>query len=361
MTILPTQNSFFEEFEKRESENTQKPRNLYSNTNKTEGLGKAAFIEGNKAFSKARKGSLKGKYFEFMSTRIKGGEGNLYGISKKCDWYIGRGGIRKKTEVPKTIFLSTTSKDHFALFVDEILPTLKEDFVLIIGGSSRTFPVGDKCLGVRYERFMTEDNIKRYPTLMENKYLKGCFVENLDRADEGLNPLPIGILPYQVKIEPLAKVSFKNRLIKAMCIQRPGVGPQFKERREVTRKCKTVWRNCVSHRDKCTRVEFLDFLRKHSFCICVHGNGIDPCPKAWEALSMGCIPIMKHSSLDEAYSRFPVVFVDSWDKKNITLNKLQKWRDELRPRFENPKLRAKVIKMLGVDYWWDIILSKLQS
>lgn len=62
--------------------------------------------------------------------------------------------------------------------------------------------------------------------------------------------------------------------------------------------------------------------------ICVHGGGIDPSPRAWEALLCGCIPIMQSTTLDEAYSQFPVIFVDKWDSDTITKEKIANWKKE---------------------------------
>ena len=33
---------------------------------------------------------------------------------------------------------------------------------------------------------------------------------------------------------------------------------------------------------------------------------LDPSPKAWEAIIAGTIPIIEHSTLDDAYSQLPV-------------------------------------------------------
>jgi hypothetical protein len=305
-----------------------------------------------------------GKVFEFMSTRIQKQkdctEEDLHGISKRCDWFINDLVLLKKKEVPKTIFMTSRNPSDFAFFVNELLPTLNEDFVLILGSSDQTFPAGD---GDSRSAYMTLENLKLYPTLMKNKYLKGCFAENLDRVGRGLHPLPLGVLPYKDvdEVPPLEKVELKTRSLKALCIQREREGAQWKDRLEVTKKCKNEWKKFVDYKAACDRPEFLNLLKKYSFCVCVHGGGIDPSPKAWEALAMGCIPIIQHSTLDEAYSRFPVAFVNSWGKKSLTKEKLQKWQSELGPRFTDPKLRAEVVKMLGVEYWWDIILSKLNS
>ena len=52
----------------------------------------------------------------------------------------------------------------------------------------------------------------------------------------------------------------------------------------------------------------------YPFIACVHGAGIDPSPKAWEALLVGTIPIIQHSTLDNAYERLPVMFVNEWSE-----------------------------------------------
>jgi hypothetical protein len=63
-------------------------------------------------------------------------------------------------------------------------------------------------------------------------------------------------------------------------------------------------------------------MKDAQFCICARGGGYDPSPKAWSALINGCIPIIQHSPVDEAYSRFPVVFVDDWTPESLSEDKL---------------------------------------
>lgn len=67
------------------------------------------------------------------------------------------------------------------------------------------------------------------------------------------------------------------------------------------------------------------------FIACIHGGGIDPSPKAWEALMVGTIPIIQHSTLDDAYSRLPVMFVHDWSEI-----------------FENPDVESKFLLCLLV-------------
>ena len=63
----------------------------------------------------------------------------------------------------------------------------------------------------------------------------------------------------------------------------------------------------------------------------VDGGGLDPSPKAFEAVLSGSIPIIQHYPGDDAYREFPVVFVDDWDVKTITGERLAVWPDKLTP------------------------------
>jgi hypothetical protein len=50
---------------------------------------------------------------------------------------------------------------------------------------------------------------------------------------------------------------------------------------------------------------------KYAFVISPHGNGLD-CHRTWEALSLGCIVIVKSSPLDLLYKDLPVLIVSDW-------------------------------------------------
>ena len=128
--------------------------------------------------------------------------------------------------------------------------------------------------------------------------------------------------------------------------------------------------------------QFLSFLMNTSFTACAHGGGVDPAPKAFEALAAGSIPIIASSALDAAYRdaprtqaitlfpaqtgsrhsfvtsninetrryrKLPVVVIDSWDDPNVlTDDKLRKWREQLAPVFER---RAEFEWRLTVGFW----------
>lgn len=59
-----------------------------------------------------------------------------------------------------------------------------------------------------------------------------------------------------------------------------------------------------------------DYLREIThfrYILSPWGNGLD-CHRTWEALCMGCIAIVKTSTLDPLYKDLPVIIVNDWDQ-----------------------------------------------
>ena len=59
-------------------------------------------------------------------------------------------------------------------------------------------------------------------------------------------------------------------------------------------------------------------MSETAFVLSPHGNGLD-CHRTWEALALGCIPIVKKSSIDPLYNNLPVLIVDNWSDINQEL------------------------------------------
>ncbi len=66
------------------------------------------------------------------------------------------------------------------------------------------------------------------------------------------------------------------------------------------------------------RIQSFENQIKFAFVISPHGNGLD-CHRTWEALCIGCIPIVKTSPLDILYNELPVLIVKNWSDVNINL------------------------------------------
>lgn len=108
------------------------------------------------------------------------------------------------------------------------------------------------------------------------------------------------------------------------------------------------WVTTETHQPTWTsRRQFLMQLRRHPFCICPRGNGLDT-HRMWEALYMGCIPIVVDHPAWASFRSLPIWFVK--DFTEVTLERLRTCYREFsqRPDWQLDRLRA--------SYWKTWIL-----
>lgn len=89
--------------------------------------------------------------------------------------------------------------------------------------------------------------------------------------------------------------------------------------------------------------------KKYKFILSPFGTGID-CHRTWEAIMLGCIPIVKSSGIDELFDDLPVVIVQDWDE--LTEDYLNEKYDEITI---NKKEQEYNYNKLYFNYWKDKI------
>lgn len=99
--------------------------------------------------------------------------------------------------------------------------------------------------------------------------------------------------------------------------------------------------------------QYLIQLQQYKFVLSPAGNGPDA-HRTWEALMMGCIPVVLRGPFDELYSGLPVLMLDSWDE--LAPKTLEQAYTRLRYgqhifRFEK----------LFTPYWFRIIDQAIQN
>ena len=115
-----------------------------------------------------------------------------------------------------------------------------------------------------------------------------------------------------------------------------------------------------------SHAEYLKLLRSLPFIACPHGGGVDPSPKAWEAILVGTIPIIERSIVVDAYEHLPVVIVDSWEhlfhlNDSAMEYSLTQWITSLKPYYiEGSELRNQTLEVLYhcfcmSDYLWQLL------
>ena len=131
--------------------------------------------------------------FLFHSTR-RYPDDDQYCIGNNCDWYYGNKGLQKFRNIsaPKLVFLESSNYEHSINFINDVLPTITNKFVLFIGGYDHSYPLGKCELNEKAVKFNNPLwHKKMYELFNCNKILR-IFVENLDMEHPKLEPIPLG-------------------------------------------------------------------------------------------------------------------------------------------------------------------------
>jgi len=91
------------------------------------------------------------------------------------------------------------------------------------------------------------------------------------------------------------------------------------------------------------RVDTWKHQVEYAFVLSPHGGGLD-CHRTWEAICLGCIPIVKTSGLDPLYTDLPVLIVNEW--RDVTPELLTRTVEEY-------KSRTFRMEKLHLSYWMD--------
>jgi len=102
-----------------------------------------------------------------------------------------------------------------------------------------------------------------------------------------------------------------------------------------------------------TNPKCYDVMSQYKFVLSPPGAGMD-CHRTWEALYIGCIPIVITSKIDELYEELPIVVVKDWSE--ITKEFLERKYDEVMKNKQDNKYN---MEKLELKYWTDkLVIDK---
>lgn len=242
------------------------------------------------------------------------------------------------------IFLKT---DYVPRFFSEIHPRIKVEYILITHNADFS-PIYLKTMD---HAWIGHD----FTQYLEDPQLVVWFAQNIDYKHQKLQPLPIGI---SNNYNHHGRVELFFNAVRNV--------PPFDER------CNQIYLNFTTSTNIRERQSALDFfrdkpyahiagqkspqtfledLKRFKYVLCPEGNGID-CHRTWEALLMGCVPILKHSMIDKLFEGLPVILVNDWSE--VT--------EDLLNRYEQDRIHAKYkMERAYADYWIALIRSYKQS
>lgn len=269
---------------------------------------------------------------------------------------------------PRIVFVHHLMLPHFVRYILPNIP-VNHRFVLVSSGSDQTIPTG--AGDVRFHPLLgfssKPEGGPNWKLLTNHPQIIHWFCENHDLAHPNVSTLPVGVVEGVGGMKHVnmtaSTVPILERPLKFLVLHRSrnGRGP-WVLRAQIQELCLQQQEEhlpshvlCLSpgrHVQRDTRKgvplkEYIEFAHNVTFILCVKGGGLDPSPKAWEAIMLGSIPVIQHSTLDDAYQHLPVVFINDWNKlfdsPKLVRLRLQALREKLAPYYSDPVMRAMVL------------------
>lgn len=293
------------------------------------------------------------------------------GILKSCDWFSlkPQSSIQRMLNYPplqpaepnqiRTFYICSSAIPYF---INHIVPNLKKPFILVGGDCDQTIP---------NDIF---SSAKEFNEFINNPILVHWFSQNLVCKHPKMSAIPIG-LDYHTIAKQAAwgeqVTSSKDQETQLLSLKETSL--PFYQR---TKKCYANFhfamnaRYCYDRKDALNQIDNeLVFYEpeqvyrtlswtnqsKYAFVISPHGNGYD-CHRLWEALILGCIPIVKTSALDDLYLDLPVLIVKEWSDitKALLKNTINEFKKKhIANEFDYDKLTLK--------YWTNKINSTFEK
>lgn len=276
---------------------------------------------------------------------IKMNEENLKYITEDfiTDWVKIKNGIlftRKHNTLKLRNFTSryvclTGNQKSIILFQRKILPKIKHSIILIL---------------------IEADIIKIPKDILNNPFVSKIFQWNKEINHDKISCIPIG-LNNDRQLAVLLK-SNKNIQKEKLCLINFSVDshPVRRKISENSELMKISTRMNYLPPEKTyhirtysdgklpidiTNSNYYNELGKYKFVLSPRGGGED-CHRTWEALYMGCIPIVLSSSINEIYDELPVLVVNCWSEITEEL---------LHSKWEEYQKREWNMEKLKMTYW----------
>lgn len=281
--------------------------------------------------------------------------------------YIAIGRIRESchhrypdsipTRYGETLFVHP---DFLTDFVSKLLPTLTVPFVLVTGCSDYTIPF----------HFSTETSILLKDRIVLKWFAQNCAMKlgKLERLPIGLDYKSLNCVVVDRIFEGLPCIpleeAFEQNIVEIKedtYIHSENIQDEVIEELRVTEKKSICYGNfhfstatlygsdrkeafqkispelIEFEESRLSRSEMFKKMAQYKFVVSPFGNGLD-CHRTWEALALGCIPIVRSSGLDPLFEGLPVIIVNDWSE--LTREKLDSFIPD-----------ASQIEKLQLEYW----------
>lgn len=248
---------------------------------------------------------------------------------------------KRRAKPPASIYVCTDAIPHFSA---NVLPKINWNFNLVSGDSdTRVSP------DIQGDAFFS---------IINSPYLNSWFAQNKAVLFDRLFSLPIGLDFHTLWSDPLAfgggpllpssqeaelqsvlnnAPPLNDRILKMHC------NWHFQIDRGDRMECLHKIDRSLCHLEEIfsNRLQAWKNQSHYAFVLSPEGAGLD-CHRTWEALALGCIPIVKRNAFSDLYQYLPVLVVDDWGDINLQL-----LQDALKQHSVTPLHMQK----LTMQYW----------
>ena len=224
--------------------------------------------------------------------------------------------LLNKHEPGGSIYICSDAIENFS---NNFLETIKNPFILV---------TGDSDLAVD-DAFISRPFVKK---IINNPLLLKWFAQNATSKISKIIPMPIGMDYHTMWEHPgiwgperTAAVAQEQALINALrnsqgfnersphCYSNFHFQASRGDREEcLSRISKNI---CFFEDRPIARISTWQRQSNFKFVLSPEGKGMD-CHRTWEAILLGCIPIVKRSQFTSIYEGLPVAIVEDWNMVN---------------------------------------------
>lgn len=213
------------------------------------------------------------------------------------------------TKPNQTVYIHPTALKNF---IQNYLPLVTFPFILLSGDSDTTVP---------------QDVREDAQQILQNPLLIKWYSQNCSEPKEKLCQLPIGLDFHtlarascswgpQQSLESQQQDIRRLKAFNAAKVSKCYANFQFlmntryaQDRYQAIKEVPSIL--VFYEPRKTTRMTCWKNMIQYKYVISPHGNGLD-CHRTWEAIFLGCIPILKTSCLDPMFVGLPVLIVQNW-------------------------------------------------